>query len=114
MKMATISDIAKKLNISTSTVSRALHNHPSIGWVTTMRVHKVAEELNYEPNLAAISFKQRKTFVIGVLLPNLSESFFSAAISGIEDFASKRNYSVLMGQSLDDLKTPILTTISIH
>ena len=101
-KMPTIKEIAKRLKISTSTVSRALHNHPSIGLVTTMRVKQVAQELNYEPNFSAISFKQRKTFTIGVLLPNLSEHFFSTAISGIEEFASKKNYNVLMGQSLDD------------
>jgi DNA-binding LacI/PurR family transcriptional regulator len=101
-KLPTIKEIAKKLKISTSTVSRALHNHPSIGWVTTMRVKQLAEELNYEPNLSAISFKQRKTFTIGVLLPNLSEAFFATAISGIEEFASSKNYNVLMGQSLDD------------
>ena len=101
-KMPTIKEIAKRLKISTSTVSRALHNHPSIGLVTTMRVKQVAQELNYEPNFSAISFKQRKTFTIGVLLPNLSEDFFSTAISGIEEYASKKNYNVLMGQSLDD------------
>ena len=59
-KPATIKEIAKKLKISPSTVSRALNNHPSIGLVTTMRVKKVAEELHYEPNQTAIFFKQRK------------------------------------------------------
>ena len=101
-KLPTIKEIAKRLKISTSTVSRALHNHPSIGLVTTMRVKQVAAELNYQPNLAAISFKQRKTFTIGVLLPNLSEAFFSAAISGIEAYANTKKYNVLMGQSLAD------------
>jgi DNA-binding LacI/PurR family transcriptional regulator len=101
-RLPTIKEIASKLNISTSTVSRALHDHPSIGWVTTMRVKQLAEELNYEPNFSAISFKQRKTFTIGVLLPNLSEAFFSTAISGIEEFASTKKYNVLIGQSLDD------------
>jgi DNA-binding LacI/PurR family transcriptional regulator len=101
-RLPTIKEIAMKLNISTSTVSRALHDHPSIGWVTTMRVKQLAEALNYEPNFSAISFKQRKTFTIGVLLPNLSEAFFSTAISGIEEFASTKKYNVLIGQSLDD------------
>lgn len=101
-RLPTIKEIATRLNISTSTVSRALHDHPSIGWVTTMRVKQLAEELNYEPNFSAISFKQRKTFTIGVLLPNLSEAFFSTAISGIEEFASTKKYNVLIGQSLDD------------
>lgn len=101
-RQPTIKEIAKRLKIAPSTVSRALHNHPSISWVTTMRVQKLAQELNYEPNLSAISFKQRKSFNIGVLLPNLSEAFFSTALFGIEDMASTKNYNVLIGQSLDD------------
>jgi DNA-binding LacI/PurR family transcriptional regulator len=98
----TIKEIAKRLNISTSTVSRALHNHHSIGLRTKTRVQELAKELKYEPNQTAIFFKQRKTFTIGIILPQLSESFFSSAISGIEDFASTKKYNVLVGQSHDD------------
>lgn len=101
-KPVTIKDIAKKLKISPSTVSRALNDHPSIGLVTTMRVKKMAEELNYEPNHTAIFFKQRKTFTIGVIVPSLLEPFFSEAITSIEEVASAKKYTVLMGQSLDD------------
>ncbi|MCY4778192.1 LacI family DNA-binding transcriptional regulator [Sphingobacterium sp. UT-1RO-CII-1] len=101
-KPTTIKEIAKKLKISPSTVSRALNDHPSIGLVTTMRVKKMAEELNYEPNQTAIFFKQKKTFTIGVILPSLSEPFFSSAISEIENVASGHKYTVLMGQSHDD------------
>lgn len=98
----TIKEIAKRLNISASTVSRALHDHHSIGLRTKMRVQELAKELKYEPNQTAIFFKQRKTFTIGVILPELSESFFSSAISGIEDFAATKKYNVLVGQSHDD------------
>jgi len=101
-KPATIKEIAKRLNVSVSTVSRALHNHPSIGLRTKMQVQKLAEELNYEPNQAAISFKQGKTYTIWVLLPNLREEFFSIAINGIEDVCANNNYTVLIGQSHDD------------
>lgn len=101
-KPATIKEIAKRLNVSVSTVSRALHNHPSIGLRTKMQVQKLAEELNYEPNQAAISFKQGKTMTIGVILPNLREEFFSTAINGIEDMAIQNQYTVLIGQSRDD------------
>lgn len=101
-KPATIKEIAKHLNVSVSTVSRALHNHPSIGLRTKMQVQKLAEELNYEPNQAAISFKQGKTYTIGVLLPSLREEFFSIAINGIEDVCANNNYTVLIGQSHDD------------
>lgn len=101
-KPTTIKEIAKLLNISVSTVSRALHDHSSIGLITKMRVKKLAKEMNYEPNQRAIQFLQGKSHTIGVILPELSESFFSAAISGIEDIAYKRNYTVLLAQSHDD------------
>lgn len=90
------------MNVSVSTVSRALHNHPSIGLYTRMQVKKLATELQYEPNQAAISFKKGKTFTMGVILPNLGEEFFSMAINSIEDTAAKNNYTVLIGQSHDD------------
>lgn len=101
-KPTTIKEIANKLNVSVSTVSRALHNHPSIGLRTKMQVQKLAEELRYEPNLAAISFKQGKTLTVGVILPNLGEEYFSMAINGIEDIATLNNYTVLIGQSHDE------------
>ena len=101
-KPATIKEIASRLRVSVSTVSRALHDHPSIGAHTKMQVRKLAEELNYEPNRAAISFKQGKSFTIGVILPNLGEEFFSIAINGIENVATANNYTVLIGQSRDD------------
>jgi DNA-binding LacI/PurR family transcriptional regulator len=101
-KPATIKEIANRLNVSVSTVSRALHNHSSIGLRTKMQVQKLAEELHYEPNQAAISFKQGKTMIVGVILPNLGEEYFSMAINGIEDVATKNKYTVLIGQSHDD------------
>ncbi|MBV8251616.1 MAG: LacI family DNA-binding transcriptional regulator [Chitinophaga sp.] len=98
----TIKEIAKRLNISVSTVSRALHDHHSIGLRTKARVQQLAAELGYERNQTAIFFQQGKTFTIGILLPELSEAFFSSAISGIEDTAYSNNYTVLLGQSHDD------------
>lgn len=103
-KLPTIKEIAKRLNVSTSTVSRALHHHPSIGLVTTMRVHKVAKELGYEANKMAIYFKERKTYTIGVIIPDLSEPFFSAALTGVEDAAEASNYNVIIGQSLENFE----------
>lgn len=103
-KLPTIKEIAKRLNVSVSTVSRALHDHPSIGQVTTMRVHKVAKELGYEVNKSAIYFKERKTYTIGVIIPSLAEPFFSSALSGVEDFAGQFNYNVIIGQSLDSIE----------
>ncbi|MDZ4793241.1 MAG: LacI family DNA-binding transcriptional regulator, partial [Bacteroidota bacterium] len=95
-KPATIKEIASRLNVSVSTVSRALHNHSSIGLRTKEQVQKLAAELNYEPNQAAISFKQGKTMIVGVILPNLGEEYFSMAINGVEDVATKNKYTVLI------------------
>lgn len=103
-KPATIKEIAKRLNVSISTVSRALHDHPGIGLRTKMRVQQIATELNYVPNQAAISFKQGKTKTIGVILPNFNEEFFSMALTAIEDMAQNHGYTVLTGQSLDNVE----------
>lgn len=116
LKQPTIKEIAKKLNISISTVSRALHDHPSIGLRTKTRVKELARELEYEPNQTAIFFQQRKTFTLGVILPELSEAFFSSAISGIEDAANRQNYTVLLGQSHDseEREKQIVETMKKH
>ena len=63
---ATLSDIAKQLNISISTVSRALHNHPAISQNTKKQIIKLAEKLDYQPNMLALSLLNRKTNTIGI------------------------------------------------
>lgn len=115
-KLPTIKEIAKQLNISASTVSRALNGHPGIGLRTRTRVQELASQLNYEPNQTALFFQQRKTYTIGVILPELSELFFSASISGIEDAAEKNNYTVLLGQSHDseEREKKIVETMKNH
>ena len=72
-----------------------------------MQVQKLAEELHYEPNQAAISFKQGKTMTLGVILPSLGEEFFSMAINGIEDVATQNKYTVLIGQSHDNTEREV-------
>ncbi len=115
-KLPTLKEIARRLNCSVSTVSRALHDHPSIGLRTKMQVKQLARELSYEPNQTALFFKQQKTHTIGVILPNLKEEFFSQAISGIEDVAKLKKYSVLIGQSHDDIdqEKQIITAMKNH
>ncbi len=100
-KPTTIKEIARILNISPSSVSRGLHDHPSIGAITREKIKQLARSLNYEPNKAAILFQKGKTYTIGVILPELSEYFFSIAISAIEDEAIKKNYTVIFAQSHD-------------
>ncbi|WP_231459450.1 MULTISPECIES: LacI family DNA-binding transcriptional regulator [unclassified Pedobacter] len=106
-KPTTIKEIAKILNISPSSVSRGLHDHPSIGAVTREKIKELAKSLNYEPNNAAILFQKGKTYTIGVILPELAEHFFSTAISAIEDEALKRNYTVIFAQSHDDFEKEV-------
>lgn len=101
-KLPTIKEIARKLNVSVSTVSRALSNHPRIGLSTRTRVQQLARELDYQPNAQAIFFKQKRTHIIGVILPFIREDFFSEAISGMETAAMEHDYTILFGQSHDD------------
>src|SRR5699024_2800352 len=98
------------------TVSRALSDHPRIGLRTKMRVKELAEELGYEPNRQAIAFKQRKTFTLGLIVPGLQEEYFSDVITGIEDVALRNGYSVLIGQSHNDIEQEqrILKTMLEH
>ena len=98
----TMKSIAQQLGVTVSTVSRALQNHPRIGLRTRERVHELAEQRGYVPNSTAINLKRKRTFNIGVVLPFLTEQFFSMAISGIEDVAIGEGYSVLLMQSRND------------
>lgn len=97
----TIKEIALKLGISISTVSRALQNNPRIGLRTRERVWELAKQMHYVPNPAAIFLKKNRTYTIGVLLPYLQEEFFSMAITGIEDIALEKGYNVIISQSRD-------------
>jgi LacI family transcriptional regulator len=85
----TIKDIARELGISPSTVSRALKDHPDISPQTKKAVNELAEKLNYQPNIVALSLRQSKTNTLGVIIPELVHFFFSTVISGIEDVAYK-------------------------
>lgn len=95
----TIKDIAKMLNVSPSTVSRALKDNPEIGMTTRLAVKKLAEELNYQPNTVAQGLRRKKTFTIGVVVPEIVHYFFSSVISGIEEIAYSNNYQVILCQS---------------
>ncbi|WP_242921240.1 LacI family DNA-binding transcriptional regulator [Pontibacter liquoris] len=101
-KPVTIKEIARLLEVSVSTVSRALNNHLSIGLPMRQKVQQLARELKYERNQTAVFFQKGRTYTIGVILPELSEAFFSSAVSAIEETAYKHNYTVLLAQSHDD------------
>ncbi|MBN2742295.1 MAG: LacI family DNA-binding transcriptional regulator [Marinilabiliaceae bacterium] len=95
----TIKDIARILEISPSTVSRALKNHPDISPETKKLVQTFAEKVKYRPNALALSLRSSKTFTIGVIIPEIVHHFFSSVISGIEDVAYAAGYKVMMCQS---------------
>jgi len=95
----TIKDIARKLNISPSTVSRALRNHPDISSRTKEQVISLAKELDYHPNSIAQSLQKRSTNTIGVIVPEIKYHFFSSVISGIEDVAYESGYIIMVCQS---------------
>lgn len=95
----TIKDIARELGISPSTVSRALKDHPDISPETKRAVNELAEKLNYQPNIVALSLRQSKTNTLGVIIPEIVHFFFSTVISGIEDVAYSAGYNVILTQS---------------
>ena len=96
---ATIKDIARALNVSSSTVSRALKDYPGISDETKRKVKEVAEKLNYRPNAIALSLRKSRSFTIGVIIPEVVHFFFSTVISGIEEVASSRGYNVILSQT---------------
>ena len=97
-KPATIKDIAKTLNISISTVSRALRNAPDISVVTKNAVTELSQKLNYQPNQLAVSLRQKQTHTIGVIVPNL-DYVLSMMVRGIDEVALEAGYTVMVCQS---------------
>ena len=98
-RRVTIADIARELNITAATVSRALSNHPEISASTKKLVRAAAERLDYKPNKIASSLRSGKTRVIGVLIPTAEHIFFGSVIHGISNIASQNGYDVLIYQS---------------
>ena len=97
----TIHDIAKKLNLSASTVSRALKDNPVISEGTRTLVKRIADEMGYRPNILAANLRTKRTNTIGVIVPLINRHFFSSVISGIEEVAYSRGFAVTISQSND-------------
>jgi DNA-binding LacI/PurR family transcriptional regulator len=95
----TIKSIAKELNISASTVSRALKDHPDIHRSTKEMVREAAQRLGFQPNAVAQGLRNRRTFTLGVIVPQIAHSFFAQILSGIEEATSAKGYNVLISQS---------------
>ncbi len=99
---ASIRDIAEALNVSVSTVSRALKNHPDISDETCKKVQEYARKVHYRPNVLALGLKHQRSMTIGVIVPEIVHHFFSSIISGIEDLAYGEGYRVMICQSNED------------
>jgi len=106
-KKVTIHDIARKLNITASTVSRALNNHPKISRKTKKLVRQTAEKLGYKPNTIATALRSGNSKLVGVIVPNIDRSFFSSIISGIESVLNPAGYHVIITQSRELLANEI-------
>jgi LacI family transcriptional regulator len=102
MRHTTQLDIAKKLNVTRITVSKALRNHPDISIKMKKKVLETAEELGYTPNLVAQNLISKKTFTLGVVIPDLENSFFALATDSIIDYANENNYSVIVTVSREN------------
>src|SRR5688572_2853166 len=88
--------LALELNLSISTVSRALQDSHEVGAETKKRVLDLAKKLNYQPNPYASSLRQQKSQTIAVVIPEIANNFFTLAIDGIEEIAQQKGYHVLI------------------
>ena len=101
---ATLKQIAKELNVSVSTVSKALNDSPEISEQTKIKIKEYAKLKNYKPNVIGLNLKNRKTKTIGVIIPNILNSFFAKVFSGIEKVADENGYNVIMCISNESLE----------
>ena len=100
----TLKEIAQELGMSAMTVSRALNNKDNVDKNTKKRVVEKARSMGYTPNHVAKSLVSRKTFTIGVVIPEIYHAFFSEVISGIEEVTYKRNYQLFLTNSAEKVE----------
>jgi LacI family transcriptional regulator len=98
-KKTTIYDIAKKLNITAATVSRALNNNPKISRATRELVLETASKMNYERNKLALALKSGKSHNVGVIVPRIDSNFFGCVIRGVEEELNPHGYHVIICQT---------------
>lgn len=98
-RITSLKELAKQLGVSIATVSRALQNSHEVGEETRIRVQELAKKLNYRPNPFAKSLRQNKPRVIGVVVPNLVTHYYASVLDGIEDYATKAGYAVIVANS---------------
>ncbi|MDT8858944.1 LacI family transcriptional regulator [Alkalihalobacillus sp. MEB130] len=97
--MVTIKNIAKELGVSVSTVSRAINNHPDINYDTKQEILETIKRLNYTPNALARSMIQKKTYTIGLMVPDITDLYFSAIAHDVEEVLSEVGYQIIYGNT---------------
>lgn len=107
-KPVTIYDIAKKLNLAPSTISRGLKRHTSVNQHTQATIIKTAEEMGYRANTFAINLRNNKTSTIGIIVPKLNSYFMSQVIAGIEKVINDAGYNLLISQSLENVNKEVI------
>ncbi len=104
---ATLKQIAKELGVSVSTVSKALNDSPEISEPTKIKIQEFAKLKNYKPNITALNLKNRSTKTIGVIIPNILNSFFAKVFSGIEKVAENKGYHIIICISNESIEKEI-------
>lgn len=102
--MITLKDLAQKLGVSVSTVSKALNDSSEISEGTAQRIKALAKYYNYQPNRMALSLKKNQTKTIGVIIPNILNRFFAKVLFGIQEEATKLGYNIIVCLSNESIQ----------
>ncbi|MFC5284537.1 LacI family DNA-binding transcriptional regulator [Pedobacter alpinus] len=106
-KRTTIYDIAKKLNLNASSVSRALSGNSNVSETTKALILKTAKELNYRQNSMASNLRKGENQTIGIVVPRINQNFFANAIAGIEEVTYQKGYNLIICQSNESAEREI-------
>src|SRR5699024_8843215 len=98
----TIYDVAREAKVSMATVSRVLNGNPNVKPETRKKVKDVIDRLNYRPNAVARGLASKKTTTVGVIIPDISDLYYSALARGLEDVAEMYNYQIIITNTDQD------------
>jgi transcriptional regulator, LacI family len=107
MTQTTLKDIAERLNLSVSTISKALKGYADIGEETRHLIIETAKSMDYSPNTSAVNLRTQQTKTIGVVVPSTEHQFFAKVVSGVIEEAEKKGYLVIILQSNENFKTEV-------
>ena len=102
--MTNIRQVAEKAGVSVATVSRVLNKIPSVSAKTRLKVEKAIQELNYEPSMLGRNLRNSESRLLLVLIPSISNPFYTEIIKGIENIAINNNYNILLCETDSDPK----------